>query len=177
MIKITIPLILLVTFVIAGNWYLAANADDTKPTNQNTTPLIQSFADCVAAGNPVLESFPEQCRTADGQLFTNTVTGVAVGEPVGGITEPTKLPNDTEREATMDAVRAAAAKDFAVDVEQIDIIDVTAHEWPDGCLGLATADEMCIMMITYGYEITVAAGTDTAVYRTDQTGAVVRKDV
>jgi len=177
MIKITIPLILLVTFVIAGNWYLAANANDTKTKNQNTIPLIQSFADCIAAGNPVLESFPEQCRTADGQLFTNTVTGVAVGEPVGEVTEPTRTPNDTERAAAMEAVRAQTAKDFGIPVEQVDVLAVTAHEWPDGCLGLATADEMCIMMITYGYEITVAAGTDTAVYRTDQTGAVVRKDV
>ncbi len=31
---------------------------------------INSFEDCVAAGNPILESFPEQCRTPDGRSFT-----------------------------------------------------------------------------------------------------------
>lgn len=31
---------------------------------------INSYAECVAAGNPVMESYPEQCR-ADGKTFTN----------------------------------------------------------------------------------------------------------
>ena len=33
--------------------------------------IIDSFEDCVEAGNPVMESFPEQCKTEDGQVFTN----------------------------------------------------------------------------------------------------------
>ena len=32
---------------------------------------ISSYAECVAAGNPIMESYPEQCR-ADGRTFTNT---------------------------------------------------------------------------------------------------------
>lgn len=35
-------------------------------------PIVTSFEECVAAGNPVMESYPEQCRTADGRLFVNT---------------------------------------------------------------------------------------------------------
>jgi hypothetical protein len=35
-------------------------------------PIITNFQECAAAGNPVMESFPEQCRTADGRLFVNT---------------------------------------------------------------------------------------------------------
>lgn len=34
---------------------------------------VDSFDECVAAGNPVLESYPRQCRTADGETFTETV--------------------------------------------------------------------------------------------------------
>ena len=30
---------------------------------------ITSFEDCAAAGYPVMESYPEQCRTPDGILF------------------------------------------------------------------------------------------------------------
>lgn len=33
--------------------------------------VITNFEECVAAGNPVMESYPEQCRTQDGQLFVN----------------------------------------------------------------------------------------------------------
>lgn len=31
---------------------------------------INSYQDCVNAGYPVLESYPEQCRTPDGKSFT-----------------------------------------------------------------------------------------------------------
>lgn len=31
----------------------------------------RSFAECVAAGNPVMESYPEQCRYPDGTVVTN----------------------------------------------------------------------------------------------------------
>jgi hypothetical protein len=32
---------------------------------------INSYAECAAAGYPIQESYPEQCRTPDGKLFTN----------------------------------------------------------------------------------------------------------
>jgi hypothetical protein len=35
------------------------------------TPTVTSYAECVAAGYPILETYPEQCRTPDGQTFTN----------------------------------------------------------------------------------------------------------
>lgn len=34
---------------------------------------INSFDDCVAAGNPVMESYPEQCRTPGGKHFVNDI--------------------------------------------------------------------------------------------------------
>ncbi len=34
---------------------------------------IDSFEDCAAAGNPVMESYPRQCRTPDGQHFTEII--------------------------------------------------------------------------------------------------------
>ncbi len=32
---------------------------------------VRSFEDCVAAGNPVRESYPEVCTTPNGQSFPN----------------------------------------------------------------------------------------------------------
>ena len=34
---------------------------------------INSFEDCVSAGNPVMESYPRQCRTVDGQTFVEEI--------------------------------------------------------------------------------------------------------
>lgn len=38
--------------------------------DKNKKDVINTFASCVAAGNPVMESYPEQCA-ANGQTFTN----------------------------------------------------------------------------------------------------------
>ncbi len=34
---------------------------------------ITKFEECVTAGNPITESYPAQCRTADGQTFTQDI--------------------------------------------------------------------------------------------------------
>lgn len=34
---------------------------------------IRSFEECAAAGNPVMESYPRQCRTPDGRTFTEEI--------------------------------------------------------------------------------------------------------
>lgn len=35
-----------------------------------TGQVADSFESCAAAGNPILESYPEQCTTKDGKHFT-----------------------------------------------------------------------------------------------------------
>lgn len=35
--------------------------------------IINSFEDCVAAGNPVMESYPGQCRSRSGELFVENI--------------------------------------------------------------------------------------------------------
>lgn len=59
------------------------------------TPLdyshVDSFDACVAAGLPVMESYPEQCRTPDGRTFSRIVEEALIevtdpqpGDDVGG---------------------------------------------------------------------------------------------
>src|SRR4051812_27717816 len=38
---------------------------------QHNAAQISTYADCVAAGNPILESYPSQCKTLDGRTFVN----------------------------------------------------------------------------------------------------------
>ncbi|MCH6586159.1 MAG: PQQ-dependent sugar dehydrogenase [Thaumarchaeota archaeon] len=38
--------------------------------------LINSFEDCVADGNPVMESYPRQCRTEDGKHFVEEISKI-----------------------------------------------------------------------------------------------------
>ncbi len=37
------------------------------------TSSIENFEQCVAAGNPVMESYPRQCRTSDGKHFVEEI--------------------------------------------------------------------------------------------------------
>lgn len=34
---------------------------------------VSSFEECVEAGNPVMESYPRQCQSADGEIFVEDV--------------------------------------------------------------------------------------------------------
>jgi hypothetical protein len=47
------------------------------PTIVNDPPSafgdIRNFEECAAAGYPVMESYPEQCRTPDGRLFVRVL--------------------------------------------------------------------------------------------------------
>jgi len=53
-----------------------------KPTDASS---IDSFEDCAAAGNPVMESYPRQCRTADGKHFVEIIPGKEQCEISGGL--------------------------------------------------------------------------------------------
>ena len=43
-----------------------------KFNKKNTSVVVTNFAECVAAGNPVLESYPRQCQ-ANGQVYTEEI--------------------------------------------------------------------------------------------------------
>lgn len=58
----------------------AVSSDDTPmpaPTIVVDPPSafsgIRNFEQCAAAGYPVMESYPEQCRTPDGRLFVRVI--------------------------------------------------------------------------------------------------------
>ncbi len=69
--------VLVVILLAAGYWY----------TTQTKAVPATSFTECVAAGNPVMESYPRQCISKEGVNFTEEV--VIKSEPV----EPTGKEN------------------------------------------------------------------------------------
>lgn len=60
-----------------------AGVGDQDPTTGGQ--VINSFESCVAAGNPVLESYPRQCQTEKGEIFVERIeAGGTVPETIGG---------------------------------------------------------------------------------------------
>ena len=66
--KIFIILLILIAALAIDYFFFAGQGNEPI----ETPATIASFEDCVAAGNPVMESYPRQCR-AGGQTFTENI--------------------------------------------------------------------------------------------------------
>jgi len=54
---------------------IVSDIDNSNP-QVNPDIVVQSinnFEECIAAGNPAMESYPRQCRTVDGQHFVEII--------------------------------------------------------------------------------------------------------
>ena len=69
-VQIFLLIIVIVSVGLAGRYVYNKQRDKKDSSPQASAKQLTSFKECVDAGNPVMESFPEQCR-ADGQTFTN----------------------------------------------------------------------------------------------------------
>lgn len=67
-ILIVTSLILIIVGVAVG-YYLGYDQGFQRAINGSIT----TFEECAAAGNPILETYPEQCRTPDGKQFVKQV--------------------------------------------------------------------------------------------------------
>lgn len=60
-----VALIIILGFI----YFVSNNREDIAP-KENT---VQNFDECIAAGNPVMESYPRQCR-ANGKTFVEDIS-------------------------------------------------------------------------------------------------------
>lgn len=74
------------------------------------------------------------------------------------------------------AVLAAAGEFAQVEPSQLAIAEATPQDWPDSCLGLGNADEICAAVLVPGWAITVSDGQQTWKFRTDEEGSIIRRD-
>jgi len=71
--KFWLPVIIALVAVVAYLAYAGTNQLWPFGSSQRVENQVQSFEECAAAGNPVMESYPRQCRSADGQLFVEKI--------------------------------------------------------------------------------------------------------
>lgn len=60
---------------VNNQWVKHGQPSAPQPTTGCGQVVIKNFADCAAAGNPVMESYPRQCR-ANGQTFAEDIGNV-----------------------------------------------------------------------------------------------------
>ena len=66
--KFRIVLIILVA-IGAGAWFLFSTE---KANGPGSPSVVTTFEECAAAGNPVMESYPRQCRHGE-ELFVEEI--------------------------------------------------------------------------------------------------------
>lgn len=72
--KIIILLIVVISIIFIGAQILLNQSDDNEINNNSLNTdnsSINSYDECVAAGYPIMESFPEQCAVPGGNTFVN----------------------------------------------------------------------------------------------------------
>ncbi len=80
--------------------------------------MITTFEECKNAGYPIMESYPEQCRTPEGQLFVRKIEKEE--EKPSPLPTPTLTYKNFNTDITMRiAGRAPFSDGFIVDVEEI----------------------------------------------------------
>jgi hypothetical protein len=89
--------------------------------------------------------------------------------------EPINEPDMAE--TTPAAVTAAVnhlSSALAVAATEIEVVSFAQQEWPDGCLGLADAAEMCTQAIVPGWQVILSMGGRQYEVRTNNNGTIVR---
>lgn len=81
--KIFLAVVLVTIFLGVGAYWF------TQQAQRDVVSNITSYEECAAAGYPIMESYPEQCRTPDGRTFTRNVDRVV--PPVAPDTSPTSF--------------------------------------------------------------------------------------
>jgi hypothetical protein len=94
---------------------------------------------------------------------------------IPALSQPPDRPSETKQApapAVIQSIRQAVKKQFGV--AKIGVVSVTEQNWPDGCLGLPKAEEVCTMAIVTGWRVEVSDKLQTWFYRTDLTGKTIR---
>ncbi len=78
-------LALVLILLLGGGLYLLLQHPSQPSDDPNSSlEIVSSFEECVAAGYPVMESYPRQCRSAEGTRFVEKVDG-PIAESFGSI--------------------------------------------------------------------------------------------
>lgn len=80
------------------------DANDDKILRIMPMSVINSFEQCVEAGNPVMESHPRQCRTMDGKHFVEEIS---------------KIPDWVRKTAKWWSLAQISDQDFALNLEYL----------------------------------------------------------
>ncbi len=120
---VIITVILILILIAIGGvliFDIGRNGGDTE---------VKSFDDCVAAGYPVMESFPRQCAVPGGQSFTEIATSTAATTtaPVGP--QPGTTATSTATSTLSNLIRVTSVKPNAQIQSPLKVTGTARGNW------------------------------------------------
>lgn len=176
---ITINPILTTVIIVIEAIVLASCSPDLLRRDK----VINSFEECAAAGYPIMESFPEQCRTPDGRLFVRelrddgngggvaeswgTILGTVLLGPTCPVLQNPPDPNCADRPYQIDLAltsvdQSRVIKEFSSDVYGRFRIEVPAGEYAIRTAAAANVLPYC--STNEPIQVSVNGTTEVAVY-------------
>jgi hypothetical protein len=109
--------------------------------------------------------------TVSGRQQTKVYRTDSIGDRIRAeeTTNNSDLPNSVKN-----AVLRDLANRTRFDISALRIVQAERQQWSDGCLGLGGPTELCQAVIVPGWRVTAEGGRQTFVYRTNESGSVVR---
>ena len=121
-----------------------------------------------------LESQEEQTAVSPKISYSELALNSLISEP-GNLAEGTRQNPPHQLPATLAAaVRQDLSRQTGIAAGKLKVTESSRQSWPNTCLGIAKADEICGQMIVEGWRVVVSDGRQTWVYRTNARGNVLR---
>ncbi|MEB3210164.1 MAG: hypothetical protein VKL39_02360 [Leptolyngbyaceae bacterium] len=101
----------------------------------------------------------------------------ALEKPLFVSQQPSTLSSSAQPlpESVADAVKQDIAQETGRSPDTLKIVESARRTWPDGCLGLADEEEICTLSLVPGWLVAVEGEGQRWIYRTNDTGTVVRQ--
>lgn len=93
-------------------------------------------------------------------------------EPVAAVKQSKPAQQPSPR--LINLLRQDLSRRVGVPAGKLRVLASTAKTWPDSCLGLAGADEVCGAALVDGWRVVFTNGKQRWVYRTDRQGRTYR---
>ena len=134
--------------------------------------LMILFVLLLAACGPLLPVTIPTATSAPTQMADHLP--LATAQPTAAQpAQPTPVSGAGVPAAVLAAQKHLAAR-LNVPAQQIQVTNIISQDWPDSCLGAASATEMCAQVITPGYEVVFTVGATQYIYHTDADGKSLR---
>lgn len=147
-----------------------------KVTRLVITLFLATWIGAACAALPAGTAVSSTSTAASGESGTSTVppppVPVVSQEPVN----PTAAPTIPAQGNALDQVVKKLAAQLNVDPSTIPPAQKEPVSWPDACLGLARAGEVCAQSLTPGYRYTFHVGSQTYIFRTNLAGDNIRQE-